>query len=495
VEVNAGAIVYSEFSGLSSREKVLAEPMHRRVSGKIGYAIIEPLCAVADAGIIVLAAIASGTGYHFFLSKTVGNIESYATLGLLTAVIYVIGAHHLRLYRIQELIQEGRDYRRVLAAWAFAILLLAVILFVLKIGSSVSRGTIICFTAIGGICIVGARAIVKRSLRKAFERGAVRGRRAILLGDAKELALFGKRDLLIRFGIDEVERNRLPRHEASRAAPTVNAVQTIMQVARDIRAEEIILAVRWADAARLDLVRKELRRSPLPVRLLPDRSVSAVLAHERAWPAHAFLIELQRAPLSAAERFAKRALDLAVAGAALLVLAPLIGFTAVAIKLESTGPIIFKQRRKGFDCREFVIYKFRTMKVLEDGPAVVQATRGDARVTALGRFLRQTSIDELPQLLNVVKGDMSIVGPRPHAVAHDAEYGQLIANYALRHHVKPGITGWAQVHGCRGGTPQAEQMAKRIELDLWYIDNWSVLLDLQILIRTCFEVVRARNAF
>jgi undecaprenyl-phosphate galactose phosphotransferase/putative colanic acid biosynthesis UDP-glucose lipid carrier transferase len=135
------------------------------------------------------------------------------------------------------------------------------------------------------------------------------------------------------------------------------------------------------------------------------------------------------------------------------------------------------------------------MMFLEDGPSIVQATRGDRRVTRLGRLLRQTSIDELPQLFNVIKGDMSIVGPRPHAVAHDDEYGQLIANYAFRHHVKPGITGWAQVHGYRGATPHIENMAKRIELDLWYVNHWSLSLDLEILLRTIFELIRRRNAY
>ena len=135
------------------------------------------------------------------------------------------------------------------------------------------------------------------------------------------------------------------------------------------------------------------------------------------------------------------------------------------------------------------------MTVLEDGPSVVQATKGDPRVTRLGRVLRQTSIDELPQLLNVLRGDMSLVGPRPHAVAHDDEYVQLIANYAFRHHVKPGITGWAQVHGCRGETPRIEHMGKRIEFDLWYVNNWSVALDLQVMMQTCLELFRTRNAY
>jgi undecaprenyl-phosphate galactose phosphotransferase/putative colanic acid biosynthesis UDP-glucose lipid carrier transferase len=142
-----------------------------------------------------------------------------------------------------------------------------------------------------------------------------------------------------------------------------------------------------------------------------------------------------------------------------------------------------------------MIWKFRTMTVAEKGRAICQAKRNDARVTRVGRLLRATSIDELPQLVNVVRGEMSLVGPRPHATAHDDEYGRSIGKYAFRHHVKPGITGWAQVNGFRGGTPELDWIKKRIDLDLWYIDNWSVWLDLWIIARTCFEVARGRNAY
>ena len=168
----------------------------------------------------------------------------------------------------------------------------------------------------------------------------------------------------------------------------------------------------------------------------------------------------------------------------LLCLSPMLAMTAAAIKLSSAGPAIFRQRRRGFNGRPFVIYKFRTMNVLEDGEVIRQATKQDDRVTPIGRVLRQSSIDELPQLFNVLKGDMSLVGPRPHAMAHDDEYGAAIANYAYRQHVKPGLTGLAQVNGCRGETVHLDQMKKRIDYDLWYVDNWSLLLDLQILART-----------
>jgi undecaprenyl-phosphate galactose phosphotransferase/putative colanic acid biosynthesis UDP-glucose lipid carrier transferase len=165
------------------------------------------------------------------------------------------------------------------------------------------------------------------------------------------------------------------------------------------------------------------------------------------------------------------------------------------IKLESPGPVIFSQRRRGFNGREFTLFKFRTMQVLEDGRVIPQARRNDPRVTRFGRILRATSIDELPQLINILRGDMSLVGPRPHAVAHDDGYIASIANYAFRQHVKPGLTGWAQVNGFRGETPRLELMERRVDCDLWYIKNWSFWLDLRIIVLTCFEVLRGRNAY
>jgi lipopolysaccharide/colanic/teichoic acid biosynthesis glycosyltransferase len=168
---------------------------------------------------------------------------------------------------------------------------------------------------------------------------------------------------------------------------------------------------------------------------------------------------------------------------------------ALAIRLETPGPVLFRQDRNGFNGRKFVIYKFRTMRVLENGTTIRQATSKDPRVTRLGRWLRRTSIDELPQLFNVIRGDMALVGPRPHAVAHNNQYEKMIANYAFRSHVKPGITGWAQVNGYRGETPTPEIMQQRVDHDIWYINNISPWLDLRILWRTMLVFYRQPNVY
>jgi exopolysaccharide biosynthesis polyprenyl glycosylphosphotransferase len=200
----------------------------------------------------------------------------------------------------------------------------------------------------------------------------------------------------------------------------------------------------------------------------------------------------QRAPLTTGERAVKRALDVLFASAAIIFFLPLLVAIAIAIKLDSNGPIIFRQRRIGLNADQFVIFKFRTMTILEDGPSVTQARRKDHRVTRFGRLLRRSSLDELPQLFNVLKGEMSLVGPRPHALAHENKYKAVISEYTFRHYVKPGLTGWAQVNGLRGETRCLEHMAERVKFDLWYINHWSLGFDTIILLKTCIEVFRSR---
>jgi exopolysaccharide biosynthesis polyprenyl glycosylphosphotransferase len=320
--------------------------------------------------------------------------------------------------------------------------------------------------------------------------GTLSGSQCILIGEHEELHELSTLDLLQRFGLREVNRFEFPL--VADDDDDADIVDAAIAAARFMNAEQILLALSWLDTRRRDLSVRMLRAQPLPVLLLPDRSVRQVFSQAGA---ESSSIELQRAPLSKLERAAKRALDLVSEGAGLLTLLPLLAVVSLMIKLDSAGPVIFRQTRRGFNGREFMIWKFRTMTMIENGKAICQAKRNDEGVTRIGRLLSATSTDELPQLLNVLRGEMSLVGPRPHALAHDDEYGKSIGKYAFRHHVKPGITGWAQVNGFRGGTPELDLMKERIDLDLWYIDNWSFWLDLWIIARTCFEVARGRNAY
>jgi putative colanic acid biosysnthesis UDP-glucose lipid carrier transferase len=191
----------------------------------------------------------------------------------------------------------------------------------------------------------------------------------------------------------------------------------------------------------------------------------------------------------------KRAMDILVAGGALLFFAPLLVLVAVLIKLESPGPVLFRQSRGGLNGQAFTIFKFRSMRCQENGSKVVQAKRDDDRVTTLGKIIRKTSIDELPQLINVLRGDMSVVGPRPHALAHDDQYGALIANYHLRFRARPGLTGLAQIKGLRGGTGAVEAMAARVDADNEYIERWTLGGDVKILLMTVPHLLMAENAY
>ncbi|GEA11485.1 hypothetical protein KUL49_18600 [Alteromonas sp. KUL49] len=200
-------------------------------------------------------------------------------------------------------------------------------------------------------------------------------------------------------------------------------------------------------------------------------------------------------PFQGASDLLKRAEDIVVGSIILTMLTIPMLFIAAAVKLTSPGPIIFKQKRYGLDGKQILVYKFRSMKVQDNGPVVKQATKNDPRITKLGAFLRKTSLDELPQFINVLQGRMSIVGPRPHAVAHNEEYRKLIKGYMLRHKVRPGITGWAQVNGFRGETETINKMVKRVEYDLDYIHRWSVWLDLKIIWMTIFKGFTNKNAY
>ena len=198
---------------------------------------------------------------------------------------------------------------------------------------------------------------------------------------------------------------------------------------------------------------------------------------------------------SRGEELRRRTFDLLIAVVALVLALPLLIVIAVAIRIDSPGPILFRQARGGINGRPFRMYKFRTMTVTEDDGAIIQATRGDPRITRVGGRLRQTSLDELPQLLNVIRGEMSLVGPRPHALQHDIEFGKVVDGYALRSQVKPGITGWAQIHGLRGGVSTVEAIQRRVDLDNEYITQRNLRLDILILVLTLREVIRQTNAY
>jgi Undecaprenyl-phosphate glucose phosphotransferase len=322
----------------------------------------------------------------------------------------------------------------------------------------------------------------------------LRARRAVVIGDREELEESELGHLFRHAGYQISQVFAAPNDRGDGSTDWIGAIDEVRHCVRGQDIAEILICLNWRDKERIDALLSGLRMVPLPVRLVPDRQLRPYLP-DFLLQMGALGFEMQRAPLTRTERAVKRALDVTCAGLGLVMLLPLLVAVAVAIKLDSRGPVLFRQYRTGFNGRTFSIYKFRSMVTLDNGPVIRQASRRDGRVTRVGRWLRRTSFDELPQLLNVLAGHMSLVGPRPHAVAHDDHYSQLIADYAMRQHVRPGITGWAQVNGFRGETTEVDLMRRRVEHDLWYIGNWSLKLDLVIIARTCFQILTEPDAY
>jgi undecaprenyl-phosphate galactose phosphotransferase/putative colanic acid biosynthesis UDP-glucose lipid carrier transferase len=460
--------------------------------------VIGAVFGAADAVAIVLANLVGAQGYQFLISGAAWNLEFHLGAGITAAVIYLLIGRSFGFYQASDILSVRRHGPRIVWQWLLTSLLLALLAFMLRIGTEFSRGSIVCFAALTLASLFASRSLMKGALNWAVRRERVQGRRVVVVGLRDELAAVGSNDLLRRFGLTEVERIIFPNSGNWSLAGNKSILASLdraLVVARDRGAQEIVLALCWNDTRSIELVRDRLRESPLPVQLLPDQKVRYLTENPAFKVNHSLAIEIQRAPLSRMEQLAKRALDIAGASFAILLLSPLMLLTALAIKLDSRGPSLFRQHRSGFNAKHFLIFKFRTMSVMEEGCNVTQATRQDPRVTRFGAVLRATSIDELPQLFNVLFGEMSLVGPRPHAVAHDNYYGELLSEYAFRHHVKPGITGWAQINGARGGTAHIGQMKNRLDFDLWYINNWKLSLDVVIMVRTFLEVVRPRNAY
>jgi Undecaprenyl-phosphate glucose phosphotransferase len=490
---------------IEDKSEITAPPIEASIGSnrqtpnfQIPCAAIGPVFAATDAVCIIFSSLMGAQGYELFASVAPWNLDFHVGAGIAASVTYLLIGRSFCFYHAAEIFSARRNTSRILSQWLLTSLLLALLAFLFKIGAQFSRGSVICFAVLAPALLLASQRLMKAALNWAVERERVQGRRVVVAGLRDELAAIDKTDLLRRFGLTQIERVAFPSHENwSFAAKTgtLASLDRALIIARDRRAEEIVLALCWSDTRGIEFVRHGLRNSPLPVRLLPDQRVRYLTENPAFSLDRSLAIEIKRAPLSRIEQFAKRALDIVGASCALILLSPLMLLTALAIKIETPGPILFRQQRSGFNAKRFEIFKFRTMTVMEDDDNVTQVTRCDPRVTKIGAMLRASSMDELPQLFNVLLGDMSLVGPRPHAIAHDGYYGKLLADYAFRNHVKPGITGWAQIHGYRGGTADVGLMKRRVDCDLWYITNWNIALDLGILIRTFPEVLRRRNAY
>jgi putative colanic acid biosynthesis UDP-glucose lipid carrier transferase len=279
------------------------------------------------------------------------------------------------------------------------------------------------------------------------------------------------------------------------AREVLGSLSALADYVKTHRVDLIYLTLPMASQPRILKLLEELRDTTASIYFAPDIFLFDLIQARMDTISGVPVLAVCETPFYGLSGLIKRASDIVLASAALVLILPAMVAIAIGIKLTSPGPVLFTQRRYGLDGREIIVYKFRTMTVLEDGTVVRQATRDDSRVTRLGAFLRKYSLDELPQFINVLQGRMSVVGPRPHAVAHNEMYRKLIRGYMIRHKVKPGITGWAQVNGLRGETDTLEKMRARIEHDLSYLRNWSLQLDLQIVLKTVLVVLRTQNAY
>ena len=329
--------------------------------------------------------------------------------------------------------------------------------------------------------------------------GLVTAQRVFLVGHSGEIIRFLRQHQPWNLGLRIVGTAPLTpmgadaspelKHEAVRADLAV-----AIDGARGLQPDAVYIIVPWSETEVIKRCVEELLTIPAEIHLGGERIFDRFENVRIARFGPIASLQLTRHPLSPLEVLQKRAFDLVAATGILVLLLPMLVGVALLIRFDSRGPVFFLQRRYGFNQQPFRIIKFRTMTTADDGDVEVQATPDDQRITRVGRWLRRFSIDELPQVLNVIKGDMSLVGPRPHALSHNREYEQKISLYARRHNVKPGITGWAQVNGLRGETDTDEKMHRRVEHDLHYIDNWSLWLDLRILFLTVFSLKSHRNA-
>lgn len=450
---------------------------------------IGPVAAAADALVLVLLGGLSGVWYDA-ISGAQARGPSYFGLGCVVAVLTVLLLRSKGHYQRSSVLGDDL-FVPIVKVWLSVFAILAISAFLLRVSTQFSRGAILIYFVSGGLALAVIRLALRAALRRAIDAGSLNHRRILLIGDGKDISL-GELSLALRCHSYRLVATFL--FDSGRPiADQQLAWADIVEAAQSGEIDEVVVAARWSEVAHIEAIVDKLCVLPIPIRLLPDQTAARYLTRPMTDIGLAKAVDLQR--LRRSERRMKTAFDFVAAAGALALFAPLLLAVAFLIKQDSPGPVLFRQTRIGLNGRPFRILKFRTMLTSEDGAEVRQATRDDARVTRIGRWLRATSVDELPQLVNVLLGDMSLVGPRPHAVAHDRQFSRTTADYILRHQVKPGITGWAQVCGLRGETPTIDHIARRVEHDLWYIRNWSLGLDVIILARTLIVLMRPQNAY
>ncbi|MBL8272047.1 undecaprenyl-phosphate glucose phosphotransferase [Steroidobacter sp.] len=386
---------------------------------------------------------------------------------------------------------------RIFAEWLLVSAALLLMAFAFKVTETFSRRVILTWFAITPFVVVAAEAALRRYAAFSALRGKIQQSHVIIGANdagyrlARRLMAHPHLGLFKGF-FDNRDTARLPDIPQEQL---LGGMADIVNYVRLNGVSNIYICLPMRADARVTKLLEELKDTTASVYFVPDIFMFDLMQARVCDIDGIPMLAVCETPFAGLDGVIKRASDIVFSSVLLLMLWPLLLIVAIGVRLSSPGPVLFRQRRYGMYGEAINVYKFRSMSVCEDGGNVTQAQRNDPRVTRFGSFLRRTSLDELPQLFNVFLGSMSLVGPRPHAVAHNEEYRRIIEGYMLRHKVRPGITGWAQVNGLRGETDTVDKMQRRVEYDLDYLRNWSLGLDLTILLRTASLVWRDRNAY
>ena len=446
----------------------------------------------ADVVAIVGSAFVTGTLYHLVFYADAGVFHHFFQTGFLIAFLFVLPNLIAGEYEHTSSHTWQDSIKRIFPRWNIAFVAALALGFITKMTGIFSRSSFALFYLVGFLTLVGFRTIILSLVRAHGAANSVSVRRVFLVGYEEEIDAFRARHENDEEGFRIIGATALRRGNAERFEP--EDVALAVSTARFLSPDDVFILLPWSDEDEIRRCIDGFLTVPASIHLAGQPVLDRFDGVSIGRLGTAASLNLVRRPLSIIDVMLKRAFDLGAASLALVALAPLFALVAVLIKLDSPGPVFYLQRRYGFNQTPFRIFKFRSMTTFHDGGVFEQARAGDARITRVGRFLRRWNIDELPQLINVLLGDMSLVGPRPHALAHDQSFENRIAFYARRHNVMPGITGWAQVNGLRGETSTDESMRRRVECDLYYIDNWSLFLDLKIILLTVFSPKAYRNA-
>lgn len=467
----------------------------RLMVGGTGFAA---LAWAVESVVIVLMSVLTGTAYHGWMYGDAGDVAGFISVGCGTALLYALPFLFRDEYRLHEYLEGRRSVGRQALIWTYAFLCLGVAGFLTKTTNSYSRGWLVLFFFSGLAALVLSSGLLRRGLKMLLSADRIARRRLMLVGGAGEIARVTAEIAGLAKGARVVGTFSLPEApaggDAAKAPSLMTALSEAAAKARSLGVEDVVILTDWSRTKLIHEVVEAFRALPVGIHLGASSLVGPFTDARISRFAAMTAVSLTAPPLSPMQSFVKRSFDIIVSSLALVLLSPLFLAVAILIKTTSPGPVFFRQRRRGYNRVEFRIWKFRTMTCMDDGAHIEQARRNDARVTSIGKYLRRFSIDELPQLINVLAGDMSLVGPRPHAVAHDELFEKRIAEYSRRLNVRPGITGWAQVHGFRGITETDEAIRRRVQCDLYYIDNWSIALDLYIIAMTVLSPRTYTNA-